>query len=105
MQDKKRIWWDLFIMILATWNCFSIPFSVAFQNDYVDPLWLEIFNSSIDFIFILDLLTSFRTTYQHPKTGDEVMDLKMIAVRYFKGRFTIDLLASLPLDFFSMVSP
>ena len=53
-------------MILATWNCFSIPFSVAFQNDYSEPFVLEVFNSLIDFVFIGDLIVAFRVTYQHP---------------------------------------
>ena len=91
-------------MVLATWNCFSIPFSVAFQNAYSEPLLLEIFNSLIDFIFVADLIVAFRVTYQHPRTGDEVFDGKLIARRYLKGRFAIDLLASLPLDFVSLVS-
>ena len=37
-------------------------------------------------------------------TGDEVFESKLIAKRYLKGRFAIDLLASLPLDFVSLVS-
>ena len=25
--------WDLYVMLLAVWNCFSIPFEVAFDPD------------------------------------------------------------------------
>ena len=30
INDPKKTHWDLFIMILATINCFQIPFDVAF---------------------------------------------------------------------------
>lgn len=29
--------WDLFVMILATWNVFAIPFEVAFKPDVSSP--------------------------------------------------------------------
>ena len=32
------------------------------------------------------------------KTGEEVFDLKKIAKNYLKGRFWVDVLASLPFD-------
>ena len=33
VNEVNRIRWDLSIMILATWNCFSIPFNVAFEPE------------------------------------------------------------------------
>jgi len=90
-------------MILATWNCFSIPFTVAFEGDFNTHWTFDVFNSCIDFLFIADLIVAFRTTFQNSKTGDEVFSAKEIAVNYMKGRFWIDLLASLPLDFISML--
>ena len=56
----------------------------------------------IDYCFGLDILISFRTTFQNPFTGDEVYDGKLIAHNYFFGRFWIDLLSTLPFE--SMVS-
>ncbi len=63
LQDKKKVWWDLLIMFLATWNCFSIPFDVAFANDFDTPVFMEITNSMIDFLFIADVVVAFRSTY------------------------------------------
>jgi len=90
-------------MILATWNCFSIPFTVAFAEDMSSHWTIDLMNSSIDFLFIADLLVTFRVTYQNSKTGDEEFNTTKIALNYLKGRFWIDLLASLPLDFISWI--
>ena len=37
LNDSKRTAWDLFVMILATFNVFTIPFNVAFAPA-VSPL-------------------------------------------------------------------
>ena len=103
LQSRKRMYWDILVMLLATWNCFQIPFSVAFAEDYFSHWTLELFNSSIDFIFIMDVVVTFRSSYQNSRTGDEVFDCKLIAINYIKGRFLIDILASLPLDFISWI--
>ena len=47
---------------------------------------------------MIDVFISFRTSFVIESTGIEITDLKVIALKYLKGRFTIDLLASLPLD-------
>lgn len=46
----------------------------------------------------MDIVVSFRTTYVEKSTGDEIQDLKLIAINYLKGRFWIDLLATIPMD-------
>jgi len=85
-------------MILATFNCFQIPFDVAFEPPlFKSPLFVFT-NSLIDIMFALDMIVSFRTTVIDEKTGGEVKNLKFLAVQYIKGQFTIDLLATLPFD-------
>ena len=37
------------------------------------------------------------------KTGEEIFDCKTISLKYIKGKFFIDLLASIPFDFFTTV--
>lgn len=46
---------------------------------------------------------NFRTTINDEETGEEVSDPFRIAYHYFKGKFWIDLLASIPFDFFSVL--
>lgn len=89
------------MIILAVWNCIYIPFSISFE--FEEPLSISVVNSTIDFLFFIDIVVTFRTTY-FDKGGEEVKDSKKIAKTYIKsGRFFIDLLASLPFKNFYTV--
>jgi hypothetical protein len=51
----------------------------------------------IDAFFMIDILINFRTIYFDPKTELAVTDDKKIALNYIlRGRFFIDIIASLP---------
>ena len=90
--------WDIFVICLALWNVFFIPYNVAFRPAIGQTPWFQGFNYFIDFAFFIDILVNFRTTYFN-KDGDEIFSPKDIAKRYvLGGRFFIDLLASVPLD-------
>lgn len=43
-----KLRWDVFIMFLAIFNCFSIPFEVAFDPPAMNTLWFLLLNSIID---------------------------------------------------------
>ena len=55
-------------------------------------------NLFIDLCFVLDIAISFRSSFIHPITGDEITDTRLIAIHYLSGRFLLDLLAALPFD-------
>lgn len=88
-------------MILAIFNCFAIPVDVAFEPAFMDTWYFLLINSVIDFIFLLDLIINFRTTFIHEKTGKEIIEPREIALTYLEGRFWIDLLATIPFDTFA----
>jgi len=67
-----KMYWDLFIMILATWNCITIPITMAFEPPFANSDVVYILNGIIDIFFILDIFVNFRTTLLHPKTGVEI---------------------------------
>ena len=100
-HSQRRIKWDLFIMLLATINCFQVPYNVAFTDVEDSNIFLDIFNGFIDFFFMIDVVINFRTSYINDATGVEELNLKTISVKYLKSRFTVDLLASIPIDFLS----
>ena len=86
-------------MTLALWNSFSIPFFVAFRPGIADHPSSNLIDSIIDFLFFVDIIVNFRTTYYNSRTGDEVIQPKKIAKNYVvTGRFFIDLFASIPID-------
>lgn len=85
-QENNRVKWDLFIMLLAIFNCIQVPYTIAFLEEGDGGIILFLLNQIIDLIFIADLILSFRTTYISEETGIEVFDPKMIAIQYLKGR-------------------
>ena len=50
-------------MMAATFNCFSIPFKVAFAPPVMDSLGFLILNGVIDLTFFIDIIVTFRTSY------------------------------------------
>ena len=91
-------------MSLAAYNCFSIPYFSSFNDDIENSLTFMVFDSLIDFFFIIDIVFNFRTTVIHPRTGEELTSVYMIAKHYISsGKFFIDLLAALPIDVFIMI--
>lgn len=85
-------------MLLATWNCFQIPYSIAFTDGRSSNTYINVFNWIIDISFIIDLVLGFRTSYVNEKTGQEIVQGTKIVTQYVKGRFWIDLLATMPFD-------
>ena len=66
-ENKTR--WDLFVMILATYNSFQIPLEVAFNPDSLRSVTLKRLSAVIDFLFFVDIIVSFRTTYINEFNG------------------------------------
>ena len=103
MNDPFKANWDIIIMILAVFNCFTIPFAIAWDPDLFNEWYFVLINYLIDLVFLIDLVINCRTTYIS-KTGEEVRTPKKILREQLKGRFWVDLLASIPLDEFSEVN-
>lgn len=89
-----RARWDFAGLILVVVGCLLVPYQLAFQHQphLIGSLIIYL----IDLFFLIDIALSFRTSYRHQ--GIDVTDPEMIARRYRRGRFPIDLLAALPLD-------
>ena len=78
-NGKCKVKWDFLIMILAIWNCFTIPVQVAFDPPFMRHTAFTVQNSFIDFFFFVDILVNFRTSFFHPRTGVETLEPKVIA--------------------------
>ena len=90
--------WDIIIIVLALYNSITIPLSIAFQEPFLETVGIVIFDSFVDLVFFIDLFINFRTSYISTTTGEEIFDPKMIAKRYIRGRFLLDLLSTIPFD-------
>lgn len=97
-NDPNKTRWELFVIVLALYNAFSIPFELAFDPPMMRGVNFLVMNSFIDLLFGIDIFIQFRTTFYHPVTGDEIKDFSIIRRNYLKGRFPIDILSTIPFD-------
>ena len=74
-SSKFKQRWDLIIIVLAIFNCFTIPVQVAFEPKSMHGVNFNVANLIIDFFFLLDIFISFRIVYIDDM-GDEVSDPK-----------------------------
>ena len=87
----------MFIIVLTIWNVLHVPFDFAYSTS--DHIMMEILETTIDIIFVVDIIISFRTIYYSTRTSEKVLEPKRIALNYIKnGRFFIDLVSSIPVD-------
>jgi hypothetical protein len=89
--------WDLFVIVLAIYNALSIPLSIAYSPLSLASPEFQVVDSLVDFIFLVDIVITFRTTFLNPEKGEEITDPVEIAYQYVrKGPFYLDLISSLP---------
>ena len=98
MNSVFKIRWDMVILVISIWNSFSIPIDIAFEPKVFEETPNVVVNHLIDIYFALDIILHFRTTIINEATGEEIKEPKLIALTYLKGRFIIDLLATVPFD-------
>jgi len=104
-----RRWWDVTVFITVLYNVFSVPYFSAFfadTNSYnfsnFSPFVLFL-NWFFDVVFWIDIILRARFfQYRDPRTLYVVSKKASITKRYFKGWFSIDVLASFPLDLLSL---
>lgn len=97
-MQKSKLVWDMFVLFLAVLTSFAVGFELVISSLETSDLYVGI-SLCVDFLFIIDILVQFRTTYFSVE-GEEVTDWKKIAKRYIKGMFFIDLIATIPWGFF-----
>lgn len=90
-----QVAWDVFVAVLIVYGCVNIPLRIGF--DLEAGLAQVIADATVDVMFFLDMVFSFRTAFFAPD-GDLVMNTGDIAVRYLKGNFVVDLVSTVPLD-------
>ena len=100
-MDKAKLIWDMFILFLAVLTSFAVGFELVIKSLSLNTMY-RIMSYFIDFLFFLDILLQFRTTYFSVE-GMEVKDMKLIALRYMKGMFFIDVIATIPWSIFESI--
>ena len=101
--DRNRLKFDLVTCILVLYDCFMVPFKNSFGLHVFDQkveFCLNILDICIKLIFGIDLLLGFFKSFLNSKTGHEVKDRKLIAIRYLKFYFWVDFISAFPFDLF-----
>jgi hypothetical protein len=96
--NPKSSWkqtWDLGILMLVIFSAVYIPVVLALPDMIGVPAVLQ---ASFDFAFLLDFFMCFRTGFVRPDNEIELNQAKIVQ-HYLGSWFTIDILASFPLDY------
>lgn len=97
LQDNKiKVVWDVFVMLILIAVTLIIPYRLAFVLD--DELEWQILYYFFDFMFTVDILLCFFTSYTDSYHKTEVVGYKAIVRHYLIGWFTVDLISVIPFD-------
>lgn len=85
----------MLIIVFAVFNSYLLPLSIAWK-EFTESIPILVILDDINvYIFLLDLIFGFNTTYINVATGEEVWGRRFIATNYiFYGTFLIDLLST-----------
>ena len=94
--NKYKIVFDLWILLLLLIVSLIVPVRLAFaEKDSSD--WF-MFYIITDTFFFVDIVLTFFTSVTDEKKVYEITDKKVIAKKYLKGWFWVDVISILPLD-------
>ena len=79
---------------MAIFNSFAVPLEKVITELENNPSY-QTLDLIINILFIFDIVIGFRTTY-FDAWGNEIRSPKLIAKKYIKGMFFIDLFSSIP---------
>jgi CRP-like cAMP-binding protein len=95
-DELYKLRWDLLLILLASFEAVLVPFQLAFEAG----VGMSGLSLAIDIFFIADVVFTFRCPYW-ALTRSSALTLvtvpSMIAVRYLKRTFLIDVLSSITL--------
>ena len=99
------IFWNQLMVILMFYVATFLPFSICFFKESNTNHGFEIFDTIIDFMFLIDICINFISSYDNPETHLPEVRLKMIALNYITGFFFIDIIAIFPFQLIDHPDP
>ncbi len=94
--------WDIASFFLIIWVAFVVPFRLGFEVDVDIKSVAFVMDAVVDTFFLVDVFLQFRTAYLLPSGFLEVR-FEQIAKKYMASWFLVDLVASLPLTYVSLI--
>lgn len=77
-------YFEYLVMSLAVWNAIWTPLTIAFQiakDMGAEPAFVAI-DAFVDFVFWIDILLQFISSYSEKSTGREIFKPKLVAKHY-----------------------
>lgn len=90
------ILWTQFILIWAVYSSFFTPLEFGFFRGLPENLFFLDIAGQI--AFLIDIVVLFFVAYRDSHSYCMIYDRKLIAIRYLKSRFLVDLLGCFPWD-------
>ncbi|KAL3668555.1 hypothetical protein V7S43_006638 [Phytophthora oleae] len=87
---RFRLFWDLTSISFIFYNAIVLPFKASFDVNAVD----NPFETFLDVFFLIDIILTFNTAVE--KEGSIRYNRRLVAEKYLKTWFAIDLVAALP---------
>lgn len=94
-QGKYRQWWDVMVLGLVVYVCFELPAVLSVFSTI--PRGIITLDYIVDVVFFVDFVLNFRTG-QIDRWGSVSWDVPAIVKGYLRGWFTVDFIATLPLE-------
>ncbi|XP_051119024.1 potassium channel SKOR-like [Andrographis paniculata] len=88
--------WSHFVLLWAVYSSFFTPLEFAFFRGL--PGDLHLLDIAGQFTFLIDIFTTFFVAYRDPHSHIMVYNRNLVALRYLKSMFVIDLLGCMPWD-------
>ncbi|KAF5469216.1 hypothetical protein F2P56_013305 [Juglans regia] len=88
--------WKHFILLWAVYSSFFTPLEFGFFRGLPENLFL--LDIAGQFAFLIDILVRFSVAYRDNHSDCMVYDRNLIAFRYLKSRFLVDLMGCFPWD-------
>lgn len=93
-KSKLRALWDVLILLLVVY--IAIEYPLRYILNYTPNKYLKAMDIITTVIFCLDIIVQFRTSYID--RGIVVTEPRLVAKRYLRSWFIIDLISGLPFE-------
>ena len=88
--------WDCVQVFVLLYLSIMVPYRVGFH--IASQGWTYVLDFLMDIYFLIDICLAFFTGYVSEPTGEIVMSPNYVAQRYLRTWFTLDIVASAPVD-------
>lgn len=98
-QSKPKVAWDLFIILIAIYLTISVPYYISFSKSTLSSTITFAIHLFISFLFIIDIVLSFRTSFLSNATSEEIKNSKLIIKHYALSlQFAFDIISTIPFE-------